>query len=183
LWLSNEEDNYQTKIRVERGLAYMYSKGPVEVGAAELSGYLDGISYLNRERRSFFAGSFLLSSVSEDAIIQDISARFQENPLPPLVVYEEREITTGEMEHDLGSSVLCNSYMADSGQERDLRAYISFKIMDRIDEFLDLDRVKMVKKLTGSFGSEDGTVTFFCLTTSSHTLVIYLHAMTGKASQ
>jgi hypothetical protein len=161
----------------------MYSKGPTEVGAAELSGYLDGISYLNRDRRSFFAESFLLHSVNEDALIQEISARFQENPIPPFAVCEEREITTSELEQDLSSSILRNSYIEDSEQESDLRGYISYKIMDRIDDFLELRSITRVKKLRGSFGSEDGRVTFYCLTTSSHTLVIYLYATAGNASK
>lgn len=167
---------------MERDLAYVYSKGPVEVGAAELSGYLDGVSYLNRDRKSFFAESFLLSSVNEESLIQEIKERFQENPVPTMLVLEDRRITFGELEKDLRSAILCNSYIEDSSKESDLGAYISFKIMDRIDDFLELRNVKYVIKIMGVFGSEDSRVTFYCLTTSSHTLVIYLHARAGKAS-
>lgn len=163
-------------------MAYQFSKGPVEVGAAELAGFLNGISYLNQDRRSNFAESFLLNCVVEDAIVPEINARFQENPIPALVVNEECEINTGDLEQELRSSILCSSYLADSGHEADLGAYISFKIMDRIDDIFEPESVRRVKKLIGSFGSYDATVTFYCLTSSSHTLVIYLHARAEKAS-
>jgi hypothetical protein len=167
---------------MERDLAYQFSKGPVEVGAAELAGFLNGISYLNQDRRSNFAASFLLNCIVDDEIIPEINAIFQENPIPPFVVREEREINFGDLEQELSSSILCSSYIVDSGHEGDLGAYISFKIMDRIDDIFEPENVRRVKKLTGSFGSTDGTVTFYCLTSSSHTLVIYLHARAEKAS-
>lgn len=166
---------------MERCLAYQFSKGPVEVGAAELSGFLKGISYLNQDRRFNFAESFLLNSISEETLLQEISAIFEENPIPPFVVSEELEITRDKLEQELNSSILCSSYIADREHEADLAAYISFKIMDRIDDIFEPKIVKRVKKLIGSFGSEEGTVTFYCLVSSSHTLVIYLHAGAEKA--
>jgi len=163
---------------MENALAHQYSKGTPQVGAAALGGFLKGISYLNQDRRSNFAEAFLLKEVDEDAILRGINAVFHENPIPPFVVRDECEITIGKLEQDLSSSILFNSHITDSGQEKDLGAYISFKVMDRIDDILELQSLERVKKLTGSFGNYEGIATFYCLTNLSHTLVIYLFTRT-----
>ncbi len=179
---NNQNDYFKPRFWMKRDLANQFLKQPVEVRAAELRGFLDGIGYLNQDWRSNFAESFLLSGVVEEAIVQEIITRFHKNPIPPLVVREELQITLSQLEQELSSSILCNSFIVDCGRESDLGAYISFKIMDRIGDVFEPERIRQVKKLTGSFGSDDGKATFYCLVSSSQTLVIYLHAKAGKVS-
>ncbi|MEO1406385.1 MAG: hypothetical protein AAFV54_07820, partial [Pseudomonadota bacterium] len=104
---------------------------------ASLGGFLNGISYLNQDRHSDFAEAFVVEASDDRQFPEYIQTSFSH--LTGLTVRLDGSFqeTMGQLEQDLKSLLLVNPFVGDEHVAQNMRSYLSFKIMDRLDDIIN----------------------------------------------
>lgn len=157
---------------------------------AALGGFLEGISYLNRDRRSDFAEAFVVDAPDDRQFPEYIQNRFSQ--LPGLTVRPDESFqgSTGQLEQDIKSLLLVNPFVGDEQLAQNMRSYLSFKIMDRLDDIInDWDRLDDVsnilrydapKRFIGTHDDSRGQMIFYLLRSGEVSFVLYFCSSTER---
>ncbi len=144
-----------------------------EAKVAALGGFLEGISYLNRDRRNHFGEAFSVSATNVADLIAELKALFAH--IPDLELSFDSAFVGGfrQLEQDIKSQILTDPYVVDESRTGELNSYLSFKVMDRLDEIADLKDCVSPQKLVGGYGGNELSMTFYWIATPSLSYVIY----------
>lgn len=150
---------------------------------ASLGGFLDGISYLNQNRRSDFAEAFVVEAPDKCLFPEYIQTRFSH--LTGMNVRSDTRFqgTMGQLEQDLKSLLLVNPIVDDEQSAEDMRSYLSFQIMDRLDEIINAwqrvddysspPRYLPPKRFLATYDDMRGQMIFYLLRSGEVTFVLY----------
>ena len=157
---------------------------------ASLGGFLDGISYLNQDRRSDFAEAFVLNVPYDHDVPDAIQTSFSH--LAGMTVRPDSNFreTIGQLEQDLKSLLLVNPFVGDEQIAENMRSYLAFKIMDRLDDIindwaqLDEDSILLnyapPKRFIGRHDDIIGQMIFYLLRSEQVTFVLYFCSSTER---
>lgn len=155
-----------------------------------LGGFLAGISYLNQDRRSDFAEAFVVDALHDDHVPEIIQNNFSH--LAGMTVRPDRNFreTMRQLEQDIKSLLLVNPFVDDEQTAEDMRSYLAFKIMDRLDDIindwarLDDDSVLLSytppKRFIGTHVDIPGQMIFYLLRSEQVTFVLYFCSSTER---
>ena len=157
---------------------------------ASLGGLLEGISYLNLDRRSNFAEAFVVDApydVDVPAAILTIFSHLEGMAVRPDGNFRE---TMRQLEQDVESLLLVNPFIGDEQITKNMRSYLAFKIMDRLDDIindweqLDEDSILLnyapPKRFIGRHDDILGQMIFYFLRSEQVTFVLYFHSSTER---
>ena len=140
---------------------------------AALGGFLEGLSFLNRDRRSNFAEAFTVIASDDAAVLAEIQSIFSH--LPELTLNFDEHFHGGfrQLEQDIKSLLLVEPHVTDEQRAQDMRSYLSFKIMDRLDDIAELKEFAEPKRIVGAAGEAEGAMIFYLFQTSQISFVLY----------
>ena len=153
-----------------------------------LCGFLEGISYLNQDSRSDFAAAFVVDAPEDGQFPEYIQSCFPE--LPGLTVRPDQSFQGGtrQLEQDLKSLLLVNPFVGDERLARDMRSYLSFKIMDRLDDIINdwerpddaskFLRYEPIQRFIGTHDDSHGQMIFYLLRSGVVSFVLYFYSST-----
>lgn len=166
------------------------SRSSYEARVAFLGGFLEGISYLNHDRRSDFAEAFVVNALHDRQVPEAIQTSFSH--LAGVTVRPDGSFreTIGQLEQDIKSLLLVNPLVDDEQAAQDMRSYLSFKIMDRIDDIINdwerldddsiLQKYAPPKRLIGTHDDIRGQMIFYLLRSEQVTFVLYFCSSTER---
>lgn len=159
-----------------------------ETRIAALGGFLEGISYLNQDSRSDFASAYVLHASDDEQVQTAIQSIFSH--IPGLTVRLDASFQggMGQLEHDIGSHLLVNPHVGDKLLAQDMRRYLSFKVMDRLDDIINdwkhmdvnqsLLRFDEPKRFVGKYDDIRGQMIFYLLRSGDVSFVLYFCSST-----
>jgi hypothetical protein len=152
---------------------------------AALGGFLEGISYLNQDHRSYFAEAFVVDAVDDSQFPKYIETHFPQ--LSGLTVRRDEnfQASTGQLEKDIVSLLLIDPHAGDERLAQEMRSYLSFKVMDRLDDIInDWERMNddsvqlrydAPKRFIGTHDNTRGQMVFYLLSRDPISFVLYFH--------
>ena len=142
---------------------------------AALGGFLNGLSLLNKNSRSNFAEAFVIDAENDADALAVLRSKFSH--LPNLVLSFDEQFQGGfrQLERDIELFLLVDPHVADEPLAKVLRANLSFKIMDRLDDVTELKEFEEPKRIVGTHGDGEGPMTFYLLRTSKICFVVYFY--------
>lgn len=158
-----------------------YPLPTAELGVAALGGFLEGISYLNHDRRADFAASFVLNGVEAVSVTTAIRAVFAQLPDLDLRVDVTFDGSLRQLEQELPGFLLIAPNMEDEDNARDLRPILAFKIMDRLDDIFGMGNIPNPTKLIGTSSKTAGSMVFYVFQSPKLCCALYFHRTTGAA--
>ena len=140
---------------------------------AALGGFLEGISYLNQNCRSEFAEAFLVDASTDRDFLTEIQSRFTH--LSGLTLELDNSFQGGfrQLEQDITSLLLVNPHVGDEQLAKNMRSYLSFKIMDRLGEIRDRSEFIEPARFVGTHDETDGSMIFYLLRSPEICFVLY----------
>ena len=146
---------------------------------AALGGFLEGISFLNQDRRSDFAEAFIVDEADDRGFLTDIQSHF--NHLSGLTLMSDDDFQGSQLEQDIASLVLVKPHIDNEQLAKDMRAYLSFKIMDRLGEIGDQSEFKEPKRFVGTCDEADGSMIFYLFRSPKICFVLYFFSTTTNS--
>jgi len=157
---------------------------------ASLGGFLNGISYLNQDRRSDFAEAFVVETSDDRQIPEYIQTSFSHLTGMTVILDGSFQETMGQLEQDIKSLLLVNPFVGDEQVAQDMRSYLSFKIMDRLDDIINdwerldddsvLLRYASPKRFIGKHDDIRGQMIFYLLRSGEVTFALYFCSSTER---
>lgn len=150
---------------------------------AALDGFLQGISYLNQDPRSDFAEAFVVDAPDDRQVPEFIQSQFSHRPGVTIRPDDRFHGGMGQLERDIGSLLLVNPFVDDEALAGDLRSYLSFKIMDRLDDIIndwgrmddasDFVNYTEPKRFIGTYDGIRGEMIFYLLRSADVCFALY----------
>jgi hypothetical protein len=147
---------------------------PTDVtNVAALGGFLEGISFLSKDCRSNFAEAFIVDASDDGEFLTDIRSRFTH--LSGFALELDNNFRGGfrQLEQDITSLLLTKPHVGNEQLAKDMRSYLSFKIMDRLGEIRDRIEFDEPKRFVGTHDETDGTMIFYLLRSPEMSFVLY----------
>lgn len=151
----------------------MNAEAHVPSRVTALGGYLEGISFLNKDRRSNFSEAFAVKAAGDAEVLAELKLIFSQLPDLVLDFDEQFKGSFRQLEHDIRSLLLVDPHVVDEKTAQDMRSYLSFKIMDRLGDIAELKDYEEPKRIVGSNGNVGGVMNFYLLRTSQLSFIIY----------
>ncbi|WP_372570784.1 hypothetical protein [Ruegeria jejuensis] len=148
---------------------------------ASLGGFLEGISFLNQDCCSNFAEAFSVEASDESEVLADIQSRFTH--LPELALKSDEGFQGGfrQLEQDISSLLLVKPHVSHEQLAQDMRSYLSFKIMDRLDDIANFGEFMKPRRFVGIHGEIDGSMIFYLLRSPEIWLVLYFSSSVSNS--
>lgn len=143
---------------------------------AAVGGFIEGLSYLNKDRRLNFGTAFEISATSDAEICMQLRSIFSQLPDLTLSIDESFQGGFRQLEVDIGSHLLVEPHIDDANHALKLRKYLSWKILDKI--FCNVAEMKDFgepRRILGSTGDRNSQLAFYFLSTGQLSFVIYFH--------
>jgi hypothetical protein len=140
---------------------------------AALGGYLEGISFLNADPRSNFAEAFVVKALDDADVLAELRTAFSQLPELILSFDESFQGTIYKIEQIVRSSILIEPHVTDDQVAQDMRSYLAFNIMDRLEDIAELKDYAEPKRIVGLNGMVGEVMNFYLLRTPQLNFVIY----------
>ncbi|UWQ30017.1 hypothetical protein [Leisingera sp. M523] len=143
---------------------------------AALGGFLDGLSFLNKDQRANFAAAFVVNAAEDKEVLSEICSAFSQ--LPPLRLSLDQSFDGGfaQLEKDIGSFLLIDPHVSDEQKAKEMRSYLAFKVMGRLDEIAELKDFAEPKRI---ISATDAAMIFYLLRTRDVSFVMYFCCSAG----
>lgn len=138
-----------------------------------LGGYLEGLSFLSKDRRANFATAYDVDSSNVTDFLSEIASRFEHLPDMELDIDQHFQKDIYQLEQVVASYLLVDPHIEDEKTAEDMRKYLSFKVMDRIDLFIDgLKEFDRPKRIMGRSSMVPNLIVFYLLTSPKINFVL-----------
>lgn len=144
---------------------------------AELDGFLRGISFLNKDHRSNFAEAMIVDTKDSTDILKHIRSQFSQISDLEIKFDETFDGSLSQLEQETNSLLLVDSHVANEHSARDLRSYLTFKILDRIYDPTEEKVFEKPVKIVGAAKERQGSMTFYFFRSPVICFLIYFYKL------
>ena len=148
-------------------------KTQVTENVAGLGGYLEGLSFLSKDSRSNFASAFEVKASNVSDFLLEVASIFEHLPDMELDIDERFQDGVYQLEQVVASYLLVDPHIEDKMAAEDMRKYLSFQVMDRIDLFIGhLKEFDPPKRVIGRSSMVTDLMIFYLLTSPKINFVL-----------
>ena len=148
-------------------------KTRTELGVAALGGFLEGLSFLSTDSRANYATAYEVEASNATDLFSEVASRFDHLPDLKFDIDENDQGGINQLEQAITSHLLIDPHIKDGKTAEDMRKYLSFNILDRIDlEIADLGSFEPPQRIVGRSSTLSGLVVFYLLTSPKINFVL-----------
>jgi hypothetical protein len=148
-------------------------KTQATMNVAALGGYLEGLSFLSKDSNANFASAYEVDATNVTDFLPEIISIFEHLPDMELDIDERFRGGIYQLEQVITSYLLVDPHIEDEKAAENMRKYLSFKVMDRIDIFIGgLNKFEPPKRIIGRSGMVPNLMVFYLLTSPKMNFVL-----------
>ena len=134
-----------------------------EIEVARLDGFLFGTTLFSGRVRDYSANSYLIKLGEFSSVESSLINFFSDQAKLVISNVKYLKNGVGELEREIENYIIRDTYNVNRDNLTSLRKYLSFRIMDLIDDILDRNWNVDVLKMDGIFDSSESISIFFCI--------------------
>lgn len=140
---------------------------------AYLGGYLEGLSFLCKDSRANFATAYEVDATNVADFLSEVASNFEHLPDLELDIDEDFPKDIYKLEKVISSYLLVDTHIEDEKSAENMRKYLSFKVMDSIDLFIDdFKEFDPPKRVVGRSSMVPNLIVFYLLTSPKISFVL-----------